>query len=122
MRMGVSWCVAERRSKLRFLIPLKVRYAGNQPPLAGAGRTVNISSSGVLVATQRSISVGTQIELIADWPNSLNGAIPLRLVIFGEVVRSEAGMFAVSFKRHHFRTARKQPESVSGNEGYREVG
>jgi hypothetical protein len=90
--------------------------------MVGAGRTVNISSTGALVSTQQPISVGAQVALFVDWPILLDGTVPLQFFTVGEVVRSDAGVFALSFKRYHFRTARKQPKSVSENEGYREVG
>jgi hypothetical protein len=90
--------------------------------MVGAGQTVNLSSSGALVANQQPISLGARIELFVDWPIMLNGTIPLQFVAVGKVLRSDAGVFALSFKRYDFRTARKQPESVSENEGYREVG
>jgi hypothetical protein len=134
--MPLRWCVgdiqprggwgigseADRRSKLRFPIALVVRYAGRMPPVVGAGRTVNLSSSGALIASQQGMSVGARIELFVVWPILLNGTTPLQFVAVGRVVRSGSSVFALSFERHEFRIGKKQPESASNDKGCREVG
>ena len=89
--------------------------------MIGTGRTLNLSSSGALVVDNHPMKVGQRIDLFADWPIKLDG-IALQLVATGKVVRSHAGVFALSFNRHEFRTARKQVESVTGNDRQREVG
>ena len=88
--------------------------------MVGVGRTVNLSSAGALVASQQPIRVGARIELFVDWPIRPSGTT-LQLFAVGNVVRSDAGVFALSFRRCEFRTARKQPEPVK-KEGHREVG
>jgi hypothetical protein len=109
----------ERRSKARFPIALGVRYVGRVDPAVGAGVTRNVSSSGALIMSQRAISLGAQIELFVDWPILLDGTTPLQLVAAGHVVRSDAGVFALSFERYEFRLAKKKPESVSEDKGHR---
>jgi len=82
---------------------------------------VNLSSSGALVVDQHRMKVGQRIELFVNWPIKLDGTA-LQLVAVGKVVRSYAGVFALSFARYEFRTARNQAESVSKTKGQREVG
>jgi hypothetical protein len=113
---------AERRSKVRFPITLGVRFVGRMPPVVGAGRTINLSSSGALIASQQEMSLGARIELFVVWPILLDGKTPLQFVAVGQVVRSDASVFALSFGRHEFRTGKKQPESVSDDKGRCKVG
>src|SRR5665213_1908185 len=102
--------VAERRSRLRFPFELRVsfRTLGQSYPVAGMGRVVNISSSGILVAYQHEISAGTPVELNIDWPARLDGRIPLQLAAVGTVIRCELFSFAVGLERYRFRVAGKQ--------------
>lgn len=87
----------------------------------GAGRTVDLSSSGALIGDHHQLIVGQRIELSVDWPVKLNG-VALQLVVVGKVVRSYAGFFALSFARHEFRTARMQAESAPAIERWRDAG
>jgi hypothetical protein len=75
---------AERRSRIRFLIVLKVAYTG--AAIAGAGTTVNVSSQGVLF-TDHQLPCGTVLKLRIDWPIYLNQVCPLILHVAGTVVR-----------------------------------
>lgn len=90
----------ERRSKMGLATALGVRSVAPRSLLVATGRTVNRSSSGSLVASQRQMSVGERVELFVDWLVMRNGTTPLQLVALGNVVRAEAGVFAVSLKRY----------------------
>ena len=108
----------ERRAKIRFPFVHGVRFFAYQSSLSASGQTVNLSSSGALVASQRQMSVGERIELFVDWLVRRNGTTPLQLVALGNVVRADAGVFALSLKRYEFRTTKKQPQSASDYEGH----
>lgn len=108
---------AERRSKLRFPLALGVCFVTRRPPLISAGQTVNLSSTGALIASQQRLRVGTKIELFVDWPIMLNGTMSLRFVARGRVKRSDSSIFAVSLQQYEFRTTKKRPQSVSDSEG-----
>src|SRR5450631_4326929 len=58
----------ERRSRIRFPIALDARYAvvGRQD-IKGTGRTMNISSHGVLVTSAREWSPGTPVSVVIEW-------------------------------------------------------
>jgi hypothetical protein len=104
---------AERRSKARFPLDLSVRFRplSSRFLSSGAGRAVNVSSSGLLVVSQHIVSqhalrVGEQVEMSIEWPSLLDGKIPLQLFAVGRVVRRRASDFAAAFERYQFRTMR----------------
>ena len=100
----------ERRSKERFPLNLGVRYrslTGN-PTLAGEGRTVNMSSCGLLIAPEADAQVrtGSRLQLTVDWPLRLHGTTPLQLIVSCRVTRSDPEEFAVKLEQYLFRTRR----------------
>ena len=114
---------AERRFKFRYPLNLSVRFRSlSQTSLfSGAGRTVNLSSKGVLVVSQQvvpqaEIGVNARLEMNIEWPSLLEGRIPLQLFAVGIVVRRGASDFAATFERYQFRTMRssKQPPARVG--------
>jgi len=97
----------ERRLKRRFLIDQEVRYKmlyGQRIAETGTGRTVNISSSGVWFSTETMLTSGMPIELSMNWPILLNDVCPMKLMIYGCVVRSNERGAAVAIERYEFRT------------------
>ena len=97
----------ERRLKRRFLIDQEVRYKmlyGQRIAETGTGRTVNISSSGVWFSTETMLTSGMPIELSMNWPILLNDVCPMKLMIYGCVVRSNEKGAAVAIERYEFRT------------------
>ena len=109
----------ERRLKRRFLIDQEVRYKmlyGQRIAETGTGRTVNISSSGVWFSTETMLTSGMPIELSMNWPILLNDVCPMKLMIYGCVVRSNEKGAAVAIERYEFRTqgrAFQQPSMPS---------
>jgi hypothetical protein len=99
--------VIERRLRVRFPLELLVRYRTlDRPrPLTGRGSIMNISSGGVLVASQNEIGAGIEVELSIEWPFLLDGRVPLQLVAAGKVVRCDTSSFALLLTRHQFRTS-----------------
>jgi len=98
---------ADRRQSDRFPIEREVRYrilSRRSVAESGAGSTVNMSSSGVLFATERNMSPGWRVELSINWPVNLNDKCALRLVARGRVVRSAQGTAAIEILDHEFRT------------------
>ncbi len=97
----------DRRSKKRFDIERDVRYKllfGNHMAETGAGRSLNISSSGIHFSTDTALMPGLPVELSLSWPALLNDSCPMKLMIFGCVVRSNATSAVVSIERYEFRT------------------
>jgi len=98
--------VVERRGATRFPIDQPVRYKVISRNLAetGHGKTLNISSSGVLFTTEHCLAPGERIELAVAWPARLDHKHALKLVACGRVVRVSDGAAAMVIDRHEFRT------------------
>ena len=97
----------ERRKSSRFPIERDVRYKTlNQrtETLAGNGKTLNISSSGVLFTSDHDLPVGTRLELSISWPAQLNDKCMLNLVARGRVTRHSKGQLALQIQQYEFRT------------------
>jgi hypothetical protein len=96
-----------RRKKRRFTIELAVKYRvldENYPAQSGTGRTVNISSSGIWFTTEAPLRANLPVELSMNWPALLNDVCPMKLVIFGTVVRSDEKGAALAIGQYEFRT------------------
>ena len=106
--------VTERRRRIRFPLALVARYSV-PTRLEIEGRTVNISSAGVLITSTHDLSAGTSISVKIEWPVSLGNTRPLALHIRGTVVRCDPGLVAVRFSKYEFRTKPKPPDSAGVN-------
>jgi PilZ domain len=117
----------ERRVKSRYPLELNVRYQtmGAAGPGAGVGQTLNISSSGMLLACASNIPEGTRLKLFVEWPSLLNGTTPLQLITVGTVVRCTQIGISIAFDSYQFRTMSRtryakvtqMPERVSPTYG-----
>jgi hypothetical protein len=109
----------DRRLKRRFRIEEDVRYKmlyGQRVAETGAGKTTNISSGGVCFTTDSMLSIGIPVELSMNWPVLLNQSCPLKLMIYGCVVRSSDKGSAVVIERYEFRTQGKGARRLEGIE------
>lgn len=98
----------ERRTKRRFQIDQEVKYKmlyGQRIAETGVGRTMNISSGGVWFSTESMLTSGMPVELSMNWPVLLNDSCPMKLMIYGCVVRSNEKGAAVAIERYEFRTS-----------------
>ena len=111
--------VIERRSKARYPVKLTVRYrtVGRAQHVNGVGHTVNMSSGGLLVYAEHEVSAGSRLEVNVEWPLLLDGAVPLKFVAHGKVVRCGGSMFAISFAQYQFRTMGRIIKVAAGYEG-----
>jgi c-di-GMP-binding flagellar brake protein YcgR len=97
----------DRRTKRRFQIEQDVRYKmlyGQRIAETGTGKSINISSGGVWITTENMLTTGMPVELSLNWPVLLNDACPMKLMIYGCVVRSNERGAAVTIERYEFRT------------------
>jgi hypothetical protein len=97
----------ERRIKRRFRIEEDVRYKmlyGQRLAETASGKIMNISSGGVLFTTEAMLTTGMAIEISMTWPVLLNNSCPMKLMIYGRVVRSNNKSAAVAIERYEFRT------------------
>jgi len=97
----------DRRETNRFPVREDVRYRILQSKTvqqAGAGKTVDISSGGILFTTSEPLPTGRLVEISVNWPARLDGTCPLQLVATGRIVRTDGGSAAVRIERYEFRT------------------
>lgn len=75
----------------------------------GAGRTVNMSSCGLLIASEEEalVSAGSRLQLVVDWPFLLHGVTPLQLVVSCRVTRCLQEEFAVKMEQYQFKTKKR---------------
>ncbi len=105
----------ERRTRIRFPITLGARYAVvGREETEVTGRTVNISSHGVLITSTPEVSPGTPIGIVIEWPIRIGSVCPLTLHILGTVVRSDQSLVAVQFSTYELRTQPKPLDQVQG--------
>jgi hypothetical protein len=99
---------ADRRVSHRLPIEREVRYkvlgAREVVRNVGLGKTLNMSSGGVLFTTESGLPEGARVEIAISWPAQLNGATPLKLVATGVLVRTDERQAAISIQRYEFKT------------------
>lgn len=97
----------ERRRSSRFPIEREVRYktlSQRSEVLSGIGKTLNISSSGVLFTATHDLPVGTRLEVSISWPAQLNEKCLLNLVARGRIIRHDGSQLALQIQQYEFRT------------------
>ena len=114
----------DRRVSKRFPIEQEVYYRvldhRAAVPESGSGKTMDISSGGVLFGTEQRLRSGKRVELSVNWPAELDGGCPLKFVVFGRVVRAEDNKAAIHIEQYEFRTRRKEAGGVAGDRPVRE--
>ncbi|MGA2588644.1 MAG: PilZ domain-containing protein [Bryobacteraceae bacterium] len=93
---------SDRRRAIRFPINIPVHFRSGKEH--GWGEILNISSSGALFTTSRTLAVAAPVELHIGWPVLLNEKVHLNLIARGRIVRTEPGKAALKFARNEFRT------------------
>ena len=71
-----------------------------------------MSSVGMLIATDRSLSVGSRVELEVDGPFEVDDKFYWKLIVTGTIVRSETELtplVGLKISSHEFRTTRDRP-------------
>lgn len=97
----------ERRSAERYAIQREVRWrlkSKRTREAPTAGRTVNISSSGVLFTTSAFAVPGIVVEVAISWPAPMDGDGELQLIARGRLTRCNGGLAAVHFQQREFRS------------------
>ncbi len=101
----------ERRKYRRYNLTLELRYKtvrGRRAIEMGRGTTCDLSTGGLAFFSEQALPSEAAVEIWMDWPVLLHDEHPLRLVIFGKVVRSNSALTAVRTTRYEFRTAGTQ--------------
>ena len=111
--------VSDRRTSNRFPIERDILYRvlnKRTDHEMGLGRTINISSTGILFTTKHFLLPGKLVEVAIHWPAQLNNTTQLKLVGRGRVVRSEDGVAAIEMQHYEFRTLGSQGLSLPNGE------
>ena len=105
----------ERRAGFRYPVTLELSYRElkGKTQLMGQGKTINISSSGLLFASEHPPSVDADVELMLQWPVLLNDEGPLRLKVNGKVMRTEGGRVAIEISQYEFRVSGRVLKTAS---------
>jgi hypothetical protein len=109
-----------RRQKSRFPINRELRYKLLQDGRtleAGLGQTLNMGSGGVAFTLDRELAAGASVELSISWPVLLESGTPMRLVVFGKVLRSGGSVSVCTIDKYEFRTQARAPQSNTGSRG-----
>ena len=104
----------DRRGKIRFPMQREVRYKVLKDGAtldSGNGHTIDMGSGGVLFQVERDLAEGAFIQLSVSWPVLLDDSCPMRLVIFGRVLRSIGHRCACSIDKYEFRTQARAIQS-----------
>ena len=97
----------ERRDDRRYDIQLELRWKlirRRRVIDSGTGRTLDLSSGGIMFETGRDLPAGLNVELSISWPVRLHNVAPLQLIVLGRIVRSGGGWAAIRTVQHEFRT------------------
>jgi PilZ domain-containing protein len=100
---------SERRKHARFPLALEMTYFvvdGARRGEKGISQTIDVSSSGLRFLTAYALPVGAQVDVVINWPISLDGHVPLQLSVSGTVVRLCGNETVLSLQRHAFKTRR----------------
>jgi DNA-binding NarL/FixJ family response regulator len=109
---------ADRRNNARFPCRLAVSYQALEHPfLSGVAtsETLNISSKGVLFATEEPLQPGQLLQVSVDWPARLENQVPLKLVAEGRIVRNVNGLAAMRIDKYEFRTRRIKAQNTAAS-------
>ena len=101
----------DRRTADRFPIEREVKFKvlnKKNADEAGNGKTLNMSSNGVLFTSEQFLMPGKRMEVAISWPAQLNNKTNLKLVARGRIVRYEEGRAAMEIQQYEFRTSGAQ--------------
>lgn len=71
-------------------------------PISRPAETRNVSSSGVLFASNARMPIGERVEYVITLPVEPAGEQPVRLHCVGKVVRHDAAVSAATLDRYEF--------------------
>jgi len=100
----------EQRQHRRYPIYLDLKYKLLKVGIVrrtGSGRTLNISSQGLLFESEGAFPQRSEIALEINWPFLLDGKRDLKFIVRGHVLRSEGKKTAVRFRSYDFRTSKR---------------
>jgi hypothetical protein len=110
----------ERRSKTRFPIHRDLRYKLLEDDVvieSGMGETIDMASGGMAFQIERPLKVGAFVELSISWPVLLDDSCPMRLIVFGRIVRAWGKRSACRVDKYEFRTQARALQPIMAVRG-----
>jgi hypothetical protein len=95
----------ERRANRRYDLEFDIRYAvksGKRVVSTGAGKSLNLSSSGLLFTADTMLEAGSRMIAAVRWPATPGRDVPLVLVVSGRVAWSTSEHTAMTISAHTF--------------------
>lgn len=97
---------------------LNYRSISDKEEVAGEGKTLNVSSGGILFYSEIPLQVGDTLEVTVDWPAKIAGVCPMKLLLKGRVVRVSGKHAAFKVAQYEFRTrGLRRPEALESSLG-----
>lgn len=99
--------MTEKRTNLRFPMQRDCRLrviAPNRRLPETPGKTLNLSSKGMLLSVDRAVPVGSALEVVVHWPVQISEQCRLKMVARARVLRSTESEAAVEIESYEFRT------------------
>ncbi len=89
-----------------YPIQLDLRYKALNPnsTVAGTGKTLEISSTGIVFTADGPIDPGTKLELSMAWPAVLDNHVALQLVSEVKITGREGQTLRADIWKYYFRT------------------
>jgi hypothetical protein len=97
----------DRRKKYRFPIRRELRYkmlADGAIVDSGVGQTINMCSGGIAFSIDHELKPEAFLELSISWPVLLDKTCPMRMIVFGRVLRSADRKSVCTIDKYEFRT------------------
>ena len=107
----------ERRRKYRFPIERELRYKMAEHGVVvatGFGKTTNMGSGGIAFTGEQYLAPGGFVELSVSWPALLGDNCPMRLIVFGRILRCIGVRAVCTIDKYEFRTQSRtfQPAAI----------
>jgi hypothetical protein len=90
----------ERPMRFEIDRPVDFRITDMRGTPTFQGRTVNISSGGVLFRTEQSIGVGRKVDMVIHMAEGDSESLEVNLRLLGRIVRSGPGWAAAQVGKH----------------------
>jgi hypothetical protein len=105
----------EERNRLSFAINLPLRFdliSQRRERIHGSATVLEISSKAFTFRSSQQLQIGARIRCSISWPVLLNDECPLKLVLEGRLVRSDADRFTANILRYRFQTAGRERKAT----------
>jgi hypothetical protein len=104
--MANSVLTTESRSQPRYKLDVELQFSyrrGNRT-FHGSGRTRDLSDKVVCFESDQELPRGVALELCIAWPVTLQGLLPLEMIVHGAVVRWQHSVAVLRLEDFEFRT------------------